>query len=128
MGFDPGPKLLASTLDVRKSEVAEMDQRLEGGISPSTLRSPRMDDRPTWRHLPGTEALEERVADDHFREILSRGSRPFRQLKDKEAFLLKNRLLAEDPLTLQAVGDELKISRERARQIEKRVLTKLKAY
>jgi RNA polymerase sigma-32 factor len=31
MGFDPGPKLLAGTLNVTKEEITEMDQRLEGG-------------------------------------------------------------------------------------------------
>lgn len=129
LGFDPGPKLLAGTLGVRKDEVTEMDQRLDGGDL--SLNAPlAQDGRKTYMEiLPATDALEERVVDDNFRELLSQRIETFsRQLNDKEAFLLKNRLLTENPLTLQAVGDELKISRERARQIEKRVLTKLKTY
>ncbi len=129
LGFDPGPKLLAGTLGVRKDEVTEMDQRLEGGDL--SLNAPlAQDGRKTYMEiLPATDALEERVADDNFRELLSQRIETFsRQLNDKETFLLKNRLLTENPLTLQAVGDELKISRERARQIEKRVLTKLKTH
>lgn len=79
--------------------------------------------------LPDADGLEERVTDSQFREVLSRKIAQFSQtLKGKEAFILQNRLLAEDPLTLQATGEELKISRERARQIEKNVMTKLKAY
>jgi RNA polymerase sigma-32 factor len=50
------------------------------------------------------------------------------ELKPKEAFLLKNRLMADEPMTLQEAGDQLKISRERARQIEKRVVDKLRVY
>jgi len=37
-------------------------------------------------------------------------------------------LLAEEPKTLQALGDEFGVSRERVRQIEKRLLEKLKSY
>jgi RNA polymerase sigma-32 factor len=36
--------------------------------------------------------------------------------------------MAEEPLTLQEAGDRLRISRERARQIEKRVVDKLKVF
>lgn len=129
LGFDPGPKLLAGALEVRKDEVTEMDQRLEGGDL--SLNAPLAQDKAkTYMEvLPAGEALEEKVVDENFREILAQKIEDFsRQLKDKEAFLLKHRIMAEDPMTLQAVGDNLKISRERARQIEKRILTKLKAY
>jgi predicted nucleotidyltransferase len=36
--------------------------------------------------------------------------------------------MAEKPLTLQEAGNRLRISRERARQIEKRVVDKLKVF
>ena len=38
------------------------------------------------------------------------------------------RLLAEEPLTLQEIGDRYGISRERVRQIEERLKKKLKTY
>ena len=129
LGFDPGPKLLAGALEVRKDEVTEMDQRLEGGDL--SLNAPLAQDKgKTYMEvLPAGEALEEKVVDENFRELLAQKIETFsRQLKEKEAFLLKHRIMADEPMTLQAVGDELKISRERARQIEKRILTKLKAY
>jgi RNA polymerase sigma-32 factor len=73
--------------------------------------------------------LEETVADTQFKEILGRKVEDFtRTLKEKEVFLLKKRLMAEEPITLQEAGDQLKISRERARQIEKRVVDKLKVF
>lgn len=129
MGFNPGPKLLAGQLDVRKEEVTEMDQRLEGGDL--SLNAPLEDEtQQTYLDiLPDSEALEEKVADTQFQEIFAQRLEEFAQtLKEKEAFILKKRLLAENPLTLQAAGDELNISRERARQIEKRVLGKLKIF
>jgi RNA polymerase sigma-32 factor len=79
--------------------------------------------------IPSGEMIEERVADTQFREILDQKIEEFnRTLKGKETFILKNRLMAEEPLTLQAAGDQLNISRERARQIEKRVVDKLKVF
>ncbi len=129
MGIDPGPKLLAASLDVRKEDVTEMDQRLEGGDL--SLNAPLDQDvQQTYLEiLPAGEALEEKIANTQFREILDQKVDEFlKTLKEKEAFLLKNRLMAENPMTLQAVGSELRISRERARQIEKRLLDKLKTY
>jgi RNA polymerase sigma-32 factor len=129
MGFNPGPKLLASTLDVRKEEVTEMEQRLGGGDL--SLNLP-LDDKTRQTYLdvlPAGEALEEKVAGDQFKKIVGQKIEEFaRTLKGKEVFLLENRLMAEQPLTLQAAGDQLHISRERARQIEKRVMNKLKVY
>lgn len=129
MGFNPGPKLLAGQLEVSKEEVAEMDQRLEGGDL--SLNAPLEDEtQQTYLDiLPDSEALEEKVADNQFKEAFEQRITEFSQtLKNKEAFILRHRLLAENPLTLQAAGNELHISRERARQIEKRVLEKLKIF
>jgi len=129
MGFDPGPKLLAGALNVTKDEITEMDQRLEGGDL--SLNAPLEEDsRQTYMDIiPAGEPLEEKVADTQFREVLSRKIKDFnRTLKGKETFILKNRLMADEPLTLQAAGAQLNISRERARQIEKRVIDKLKIY
>ena len=129
MGFDPGPKLLAGTLEVSKDEVIEMEQRLEGGDL--SLNAPLEEDSlQTYLDvLPSGETVEEKVADHQFREILSQKMEEFtRTLKEKEAFILKGRLMADEPLTLQAAGAQLNISRERARQIEKKVATKLKGF
>ncbi len=129
LGFDPGPKLLAGALDVRPEAVTEMEQRLEGGDL--SLNQPLEEGgRQSYLDvLPDSEALEEKVTNTEFREVLSRKIADFaKSLKDKEAFILENRLLAESPLTLQAAGDALQISRERARQIEKNVMAKLKTY
>jgi len=129
LGYDPGPKLLAGTLDVRKEEVAEMSQRLEGGDL--SLNAPLDEEaRETYLDvLPSGEEVEEKVSDTQLREAINQRVEEFsHSLKSKEAFLLKNRLMAENPITLQAAGDQLHISRERARQIEKRVLDKLKVF
>jgi DNA-directed RNA polymerase sigma subunit (sigma70/sigma32) len=46
----------------------------------------------------------------------------------REEAVLRRRLLAEEPETLQAVGDAFGLTRERARQIEARALGKLRQF
>jgi len=129
MGFDPGPKLLAGALNVTKEEVTQMDQRLEGGDL--SLNAPLEDNgRQTYMDvLPGGDTPEETVTGTQFNEILGKKIEEFTlRLKPKEAFLLKNRLMADEPMTLQEAGTRLKVSRERARQIEKKVADKLRVF
>lgn len=47
-------------------------------------------------------------------------------LTEKQRFVIENRFMKEEPSTLQEIGDMLKISRERVRQIEKEAVTKLR--
>ena len=129
MGFDPGPKLLAGALNVTKEEVTQMDQRLEGGDL--SLNAPLEENgRQTYMDvLPGGDTPEETVTGTQFNEILGKKIEEFTlRLKPKEAFLLKNRLMADEPMTLQEAGTQLKVSRERARQIEKKVADKLRVF
>jgi RNA polymerase sigma-32 factor len=129
MGFDPGPKLLAGALNVTKEQVTEMDQRLEGGDL--SLNAPLEENgHQTYMDvLPAGDTPEETVVGTQFNEILGKKVEEFSlRLKPKEAFLLKNRLMADEPMTLQEAGTQLKVSRERARQIEKRVADKLRVF
>ena len=56
------------------------------------------------------------------REVLN----AMKRLNEKETYVIKNRIMADSPLTLQEIGDHLKLSRERVRQIESEALRKLK--
>ncbi len=47
-------------------------------------------------------------------------------LNEREKYIIMNRYLTEEPKTLQEIGDEFGITRERVRQIEKRALEKIK--
>ena len=47
------------------------------------------------------------------------------ELNEREQFILNNRLLADEPFTLQEIGDHYSISRERARQLEVNLKKKL---
>jgi RNA polymerase sigma-32 factor len=129
-GIEVGPKLLSERLDVKESEIVEMDQRLSSWEI--SLDAPLQDDSEDTHKsfLPANLVpADEQLADHEAKAILHDKLMRFRgQLKDKEAFIFDNRLLSESPLTLQEIGDQFGISRERVRQIESRLKNKLKAY
>ena len=49
-------------------------------------------------------------------------------LSEKHRDIFDNRIMAEHPLTLQELGDKYKISRERVRQIQERILKNTKEW
>ncbi len=49
-----------------------------------------------------------------------------RDLSDREKLIVRERLMADEPRTLQDLGAELGVSKERVRQLEQRTLTKLR--
>ena len=129
-GVEVGPKLLSERLDVKESEVIEMDQRLSSWEI--SLDAPLQDDSEDTHKsfLPANVVpADEQLADYEAKSILHDKLMRFKeQLKDKEAFIFEKRLLAESPMTLQEIGDQFDISRERVRQIESRLKNKLKVY
>jgi len=133
-GFDATPKLLAAKLDVREDEVREMDERM--GQRDLSLDAP-LNASDTGdggaRHLDllrsGGGAVDDKLADAELNEVVSQKLREFAAtLNDKERFIYENRMVAESPITLQELGDKFGISRERARQIEKRIVDHARAY
>ena len=48
------------------------------------------------------------------------------KLNEKERYIIKHRVMADHPETLQEIGDRYHITRERARQIEKQALKKMR--
>jgi len=49
-------------------------------------------------------------------------------LKAREQKILRERILAEEPRTLQEIGDDLSLTRERVRQLEKQIVDALRDY
>lgn len=127
-GFSPEPALLAERLDVKETEVVEMSQRL-GGWEVS-LSAPVGDDsrEPYGALLPDpSRGVDEELSEYEGREILSMKLKEIRKtLTGKEADIFDNRIMAEQPLTLQKLGDKYHISRERVRQIQEKIIKKIK--
>ena len=49
-------------------------------------------------------------------------------LSEKEIYILENRLLTDEPATLREIGERYDVTRERIRQLEARLLEKLKEH
>jgi len=134
-GLLAGPKLLAEKLNVREKDVIEMEQRLSGRGAEMSLDSPvdRSSDGNGATHMDllvdGQETVDESLARQQLLQLLEKRLPEFRKLlNDRETKILQDRILSEEPKTLQEVADLYGLTRERARQIEVQVIKKLREF
>jgi RNA polymerase sigma-32 factor len=129
-GFQAETKLLAQRLNVKESEVFEMSQRMGGGdVSlESPVRADSEDEQKSF--LPsGGPGIEDMVAGSQMKAKLADMIMILKEnLNAKETMILEERLLTDEPLTLQNIADKFDISRERVRQIEVNLLKKMKKF
>jgi RNA polymerase sigma-32 factor len=130
LGFDPSAAQLSQALNVTESDIVEMDQRLSG--NDLSLDVSLGDDTTSTRldFLPAlTPGIEEILAGDEISHQLDKHIQSIRpKLNEKEIELLDNRILSDSPVTLREIGAKYGITRERVRQIESRLLEKLKDH
>ena len=130
-GFAPTAALIANNLGVKEAEVVEMEQRMSGGSEVST-------DAPLSAEgegrvidvLPHEDSdAEDEVADREFYAMMREKLAEFgATLRGREKEIFDERLLAEDPITLQELGERYGVSRERVRQIEEALKRKLREF
>jgi RNA polymerase sigma-32 factor len=131
LGFGPEPRLLAERLDVSEDDIRSMEQRLaEPDLS---LNAPVRPGEGTLEYgdlVPGPGAsAEQTVADAELRRVFLEKVDEFAESCDeRERRILEERMLAEEPRTLQELGEEFGVSRERVRQLEARLLQRLSQY
>lgn len=133
LGIDPTPELIADRLAVTPDEVMHMDRRLSSGEASLDAPVGGMDGRTTSRIelMADTDALgaDDQLANGELKDILSEKIHEFgRTLTGKEAIIFNERLMADEPKTLQELGQQFGVSRERVRQLEKRLTLKIKTY
>jgi RNA polymerase sigma-32 factor len=133
LGFHPTSALLAEKLDVPEKEVIEMERRLAAPEASLDAPLGSGDDdgvRTRLDYLPDESERPDRVvANTQFSELLKGKLEAFAQtLEGREQTIFRERWLTDEPLTLQEIGDRYSVSRERARQLEKRMLDRLKKY
>jgi len=129
-GLEPVTKLLAERLSVDEKEVTEMDQRLNAWDL--SLNAPlREGTEDTHMSFLSTQdaAVDEVLADNQIRDLIHEKLIKFSEtLDERERDILENRILAENPETLQEMGEKYSISRERVRQLEERIKKKIRDY
>lgn len=126
------PAVLAKNLDVKEKEVIEMQMRLgspdvsldapvsggeEGGVTRGSLIA---DD---------AHSIEESVISGQIKNVFKEQLAEFSAtLKPRDLEIFEMRMLSDSPATLQEVGDRYGFSRERARQLEAKILKNLKNF
>jgi RNA polymerase sigma-32 factor len=125
---DAGRQKIATTLGVSFADVIQMDGRLNGGDmslnltinadSPQEAQDFLVDERPT----PETQ-----VMNHHDGQVRNRWlQQALSTLDGRERQIILRRKLDDDGVTLEDLGAEMGVSKERVRQLENRALGKLK--
>ncbi|MFV3408288.1 RNA polymerase sigma factor RpoD/SigA [Bdellovibrio bacteriovorus] len=130
MGIEPNIGLISSRLGIPEDEVRDMTLRMSG--RDVSLDRPVDEDSGTTlgdlQRGPSDQPLDEAMAHNEQLEILKQKIEEIRpELSEREKIILDERILNDDPLTLQEIGEKHGITREAVRQMEARLMKKIKA-
>src|SRR5262245_57653122 len=129
-GIAVSPQLIAQALNVSEEDVIAVEKSIQS-YDLSLDQKIGDDSESTYLDsLASTEQLiDERLASGELKEFIDARLSEFSEgLSERERIILQQRLLAEEPLTLQAIADKYGVTREAIRISEKRLVEKIKAY
>ena len=133
MGIEPSHEELARQLDVDEQEIIDMERRL--GSKEASLDAPvgSSDGRQVTRletMASQIESPDHQLVEEQFFAVASSKIKAFRAAlqNEKDIVIFDERMMSEEPLTLQEIGVRFGISRERVRQLETRLLARLRTY
>lgn len=131
LGFRADAKLLSARLGVPAAEIEEMSRRLDQSElaldAPvgHEAKSATFGDFIADNDVP----IDEKMAQQELRNTLGDQLEAFaHELPARDRQIFEERLRAEIPRTLQDLADEYGITKERVRQLESRILDKLKTH
>ncbi|GAB6268327.1 MAG: RNA polymerase sigma factor RpoH [Smithella sp.] len=118
---------IATSLGVKNSEVAEMDVRMGSrDVSLNEFIKDEGDNAHIDFLTYEGDDQEVSLIKDEEKSLVRRDiAGALAKLSERESYIILNRVMADDPQTLQEIGIKYNISRERARQIEKQALKKI---
>ena len=119
---------IAESLGVKEHEIEEMDLRLSHrDLSLDAYISDDGDtthiDHLTYKGEDQEMALIKKEEMDLVKRNIAGA---LAHLNERESYIVKHRIMTDSPITLQEIGSKYNITRERARQIEKQALKKLR--
>jgi RNA polymerase sigma-32 factor len=132
-GIAPTTNQLAAALAVDEREVAEMEQRMDAhdvSLAEPARRGQKSGEGPTRLDWLTTNATRPDLAveDAEVHDLVRAQANRLRcELGARDRALFEQRWLSESPRTLKAIGKQFGVSRERARQLERRILARLRA-
>jgi RNA polymerase sigma-32 factor len=128
-GIIPTAQLLAEVLEVKEQEIRDMESRLyytDISLDASVHDSESGEEIPLDILQGDEESIEDIVMDKERKDLLAEKIVEFKKkLNDEERYILENRIMAEEPVTLQKIGEHFSVSRESVRQMEGRISRRL---
>ena len=119
---------IAKKLKVKPGEVEEMTQRMLG--RDLSLDAPVSDDsgRSHVDFLQGNDLSQDHELSNRQEQAMVQGvvGAALAKLDERERYIIEQRVMSDQPMTLKDLGEHFGFSRERARQLEIRAQKKLK--
>ena len=129
MGMQQGIAQLSGRLGIPEKEVQEMSQRVLGR-DVSLSQPVGENENATMMDFQSDVdqgSIEDQLGHAEELKLLTEKIEEIRDdLSERELFVLDHRLLSDEPMTLQEIGDKYGITREAARQMEARLMNKIK--
>ncbi len=125
---DEGRKSIAKTLNVKIRDVEDMESRMSGGDQSLNAKIGESSE-DNWQDFladsaPNPEEIATYLKDSQTRSKWLRQA--LSELSDREKKIIQDRHLNYETVTLEDLGKELGVSKERVRQLEQRAMTKLR--
>ncbi len=121
---------ISKELGVPLRDVETMDGRLSGSdFSLNATQSSDEEGREWIDTLADESATTTEIVEDNYDQAQLKVwvNEALNTLSERERFILKARKLAEEPRTLESLGAELKLSKERVRQVEVAAFGKMRS-
>ncbi len=129
-GEEPTNRLLAEHFGTTEKDVIEVQQSL--GASDTSIHQPVEDgsSREVGDTLRAkTIDYADDISEKELKQKFLKGLEKFRKnLKPSDLTILNDRILSDEPLTLQQIGEKYGVTREAMRQAEGRLLKRLKEF
>ena len=122
-------QMIATEVGVPLHDVEMMEGRLSGSDYSLNATQSTEDEGREWidaledESIQAAESVEERHDNDQLREWLLFA---MQQLNERERFIVRERKLRDDGRTLESLGNELGLSKERVRQLEAAAFAKMR--
>lgn len=125
---DSEANIIAENLDVKKSEVLTMEERLYSQ-SLSYEENPEEESDYFYYDQPYSEDFSLELEKTQIKDLKNESfNNALKSLNEREVDVLKSRYLNEDRKNLKEIAEQYSISTERVRQIESNAIKKMKSF